>query len=94
MGAATSLDFVTVIFLHGNVFSLGPTPNLDDKVPVFISPSDRVARLYPRAPGSFFVALYVSQGYAGGTLTCLQQEEYDDNNNKHNMLTIDIKVKM
>jgi hypothetical protein len=43
-----------------------PTPDLVDQVPVFISPSDRVARLYPRALGSLFVACYISQGYGGG----------------------------
>jgi hypothetical protein len=32
------------------------------QVPVFISPRNRVAQLYPRALGSFFVASYDSQG--------------------------------
>jgi hypothetical protein len=41
-------------------------PNLEDQVPVFISPSDRVAQLYPQALGSLFVASYDSQGYGGG----------------------------
>jgi hypothetical protein len=31
-----------------------------------MSPSDRVALLYPQAPGSLFVAFYDSQGYDGG----------------------------
>jgi hypothetical protein len=35
------------------------------QVPVFISLRDRVARLYPQALGSFFVASYDSQGYRG-----------------------------
>jgi hypothetical protein len=34
-------------------------------------PSDRVAQLHPQAPGSRFVAFYISQGYAGGTATLL-----------------------
>jgi hypothetical protein len=34
-------------------------------------PSDRVAQLYPQAPGSLFVAFYGSQGYDGGILTRL-----------------------
>jgi hypothetical protein len=33
------------------------------KVPVFISPRERMAQLYPQALGSFFVASYDSQGY-------------------------------
>jgi hypothetical protein len=37
-----------------------PTPNLEDKVSVFMSPSDRVAQLYAQAPGSFFVLFYDS----------------------------------
>jgi hypothetical protein len=42
------------------------SPNLYGQVPVFISPSDRVAQLYPQTPGSLFVASYNSQGYGGG----------------------------
>jgi hypothetical protein len=38
---------------------------------MFMSPSDRVAQLYPQAPGSLYVAVYDSQGYGGGTLTRL-----------------------
>jgi hypothetical protein len=36
--------------------------NLESQVPVFISPMNRVAQLYPRALGSFFVASYDSHG--------------------------------
>jgi hypothetical protein len=36
------------------------------KVPVFISPRNRVAQLHPQAPGSLFVGSYDSQGYGGG----------------------------
>jgi hypothetical protein len=32
------------------------------QVPVFISPRNGVAHLYPQAPGSLFVASYDSQG--------------------------------
>jgi hypothetical protein len=39
--------------------------NLEGQVPVFISPRKRVARLYPPALGTLFVALYDSQGYDG-----------------------------
>jgi hypothetical protein len=41
-------------------------PNLDAQVPVFISPRNRVARLYPQALSSLFIAPYNSQGYGGG----------------------------
>jgi hypothetical protein len=47
------------------------SPNLEDQVPVFISPRNRVAQLYPWALGSLFVASYDSQGYGGGFLTRL-----------------------
>jgi hypothetical protein len=38
------------------------SPNLEGQVPVFISPSNRVSQLYPRALGFLFVAPYDSQG--------------------------------
>jgi hypothetical protein len=40
------------------------SPNLEGQVPVFtcISPRNRVAPLYTKAPGSLFLATYVSQG--------------------------------
>jgi hypothetical protein len=37
--------------------------NLVGQVPVFISPRNRVAQLYPQVSGSLFVASYDSQGY-------------------------------
>jgi hypothetical protein len=40
-------------------------PNQEGQVPVFISPRNRVAQLYPQALGSLFVASYDSQGYDG-----------------------------
>jgi hypothetical protein len=39
--------------------------------PVFISPRNKVAQLYPQTLGSLFAASYHSQGYGGGILTCL-----------------------
>jgi hypothetical protein len=45
--------------------------NLEGQVPVFISLRNRVARLYPQALGSLFVASYDSQGYGGSTRTRL-----------------------
>jgi hypothetical protein len=47
------------------------SPNLEGQVPVFISPRNREARLYPQALGSLFVVFYDSQCYAGGTQTRL-----------------------
>jgi hypothetical protein len=52
--------------------ALRPNPNLEDQVSVFMSASDRVAKLHPLAPGFLFVAFYDSQGYGGGILTRLQ----------------------
>jgi hypothetical protein len=46
-------------------------PNTDGKVPEFIATRNRVAQLYPQAPGSLFVASYDSQVYVGGILTRL-----------------------
>jgi hypothetical protein len=45
------------------------SPNLDGQVPIFISPSNRVAQLYSQALGSHFVTSYGSQGYGGGVWT-------------------------
>jgi hypothetical protein len=42
------------------------SPNLEGQVPVFISPRNRVTRLYRQALRSLFVASYDSQGYGGG----------------------------
>jgi hypothetical protein len=44
---------------------LYPTSNLEDRTPVLMSPTDRVAQLYPQAPVSPFVAFCDSQGYGG-----------------------------
>jgi hypothetical protein len=41
------------------------SPNLEGQVPVFISLRNRVARLYPQALGSLFVASHDSKGYGG-----------------------------
>jgi hypothetical protein len=40
-------------------------PNLEGQAPVFISPRNRVARLYPQALGSLSIASYDSQEYGG-----------------------------
>jgi hypothetical protein len=43
-------------------------PQPGGQVPVFISPRNRVAQLFPQAPGSLSVAFYDSQVYCGGDL--------------------------
>jgi hypothetical protein len=50
----TSLDFGTIIFFteQGHHLCIQP-PNLEDRVSVFMFPSDRVTQLYPQAPCSF-----------------------------------------
>jgi hypothetical protein len=40
--------------------------NLEGQVPVFISPRNRVAQLYPEALAALFIATYDSHGYGGG----------------------------
>jgi hypothetical protein len=71
----TSLYFATVIFLQSKLVSpvSNPPPYLEGQVPVFMSPGDRVAQLYPQAPGSLSITLYGSQGYGGGNLTCFHK---------------------
>jgi hypothetical protein len=66
-----SLDFVTIIFYRARSSALLQTLNMEDQVPVFMSPSDTVAQLYPQAPGSLFVAFYGFQVYGDGILTRL-----------------------
>jgi hypothetical protein len=50
--------------------------NLEDQVPVFISPRKRVAPLDPQALGSLFFASYDSQGYSGDIRPCLHTGQY------------------
>jgi hypothetical protein len=45
--------------------------NREGQVPVFISPRNRVVRLYAQALGSLFVVSYGSQGYGGVIRPCL-----------------------
>jgi hypothetical protein len=58
-------------FYRSRSSSLRPSLNLEDQVSVFMSPSDRVAQVYPQALGSLSAAFYDSQGYGGGILTNL-----------------------
>jgi hypothetical protein len=57
--------------------ALRQTRNLQDKVPVFMSPSDRVAQIYPQAPGPLFVAFYDLHGCDVRILTRLHTEMID-----------------
>jgi hypothetical protein len=50
------------------------SPRLEGQVPVFISPRNRVAQLYPQALGSLFVTSYDSQGYGGSIRPRLHME--------------------
>jgi hypothetical protein len=50
------------------------SPNLEGQVPVFTSPTNSYARLYPQAMGWLFVVSYDSQGYGGGIRTRLHSE--------------------
>jgi hypothetical protein len=45
---------------HTLLSQIRDSPNLEGQVPVFISPRNRVAQLYPQALGSIFVASYGS----------------------------------
>jgi hypothetical protein len=53
---------------HDNILlsQIRDSPKLEGQVPVFISPRNRVVRLYPQAPVSLLVACYGSQGYGEG----------------------------
>jgi hypothetical protein len=67
----TSLDSQQYFFYRISSSALRPTPNLEEQVSVFMSPSDKMVWLYPQAPGSLFVALYDPQGCGGGFLNRL-----------------------
>jgi hypothetical protein len=68
----TSVDFPTIFFFHrGSTSALHPIPNLEDHVPVSMTPSDRVFQLYAQEPGSLFIFFYDWYGYGGGILTRL-----------------------
>jgi hypothetical protein len=51
------------------------SPNLEGQFPIFISPKNRVAQLYPEALGSLFFASYDLQGYGGGIRTQIHTAE-------------------
>jgi hypothetical protein len=51
---------------HILISQIRDSPNLEGQVAVFISPRNGVARLYPQARCSLFVASYDLEGYSGG----------------------------
>jgi hypothetical protein len=73
LGLARSVTFVSKSHRTQTIFYclIWDSPNLEGQVPVFISPRNRVAQLYPRALGSIFVVSYDSQDCGGGILTRL-----------------------
>jgi hypothetical protein len=73
----TSSDFAIIIFYTARSSALHPTPNLEDQVPVFMSPQWLSAQFYPQAPGSLFVAPYDSKGCGGGIRTRLHTGSSD-----------------
>jgi hypothetical protein len=52
-----------VIHDHVLLSEIRVFPNLEGQVPVFRSPRNKVAQLYPQSLGSLFVASYDLQGY-------------------------------
>jgi hypothetical protein len=48
---------------HISLSQIRKSPNLKSQIPVFISPRNTVAQVYPHALGSLFVASYDSQSY-------------------------------
>jgi hypothetical protein len=63
-----SLDFAKIVLSHSKVLSLASYTQLailsslsaGSRLSIYVV-SDRVAQLYPQAPGSFFVTFYDSQ---------------------------------
>jgi hypothetical protein len=55
-------------FLQNKVVNLASKPKPGDQTSVCMTPSDRVAQLYPQAPRYLFVSFYDSQRYGGGIL--------------------------
>jgi hypothetical protein len=70
------MDFKTIIFSQSKVIGLASNPQIQDQVPVLISPVT-VVQLYPQALGSLFVTFYNSQGYGADILTCLHMDFFD-----------------
>jgi hypothetical protein len=56
------MGFVTIIFLRGWIVSPAPNPQPGGPGPVFMTPGDRVAQLYPQALGTPLMAFYDMHG--------------------------------
>jgi hypothetical protein len=56
---------------HISLSQIRNSPSLEGQVPVFITPRENVAQLYPQAMGSLYVASCNSQGYGGSIRTRL-----------------------
>jgi hypothetical protein len=67
LSGPSRIESMTILYLL-----IWDSPNLEGQVPVFISPRNRLAQLYPRVLGSIYVASNDSQGYGGGILTVPQ----------------------
>jgi hypothetical protein len=63
-------------FYRARSLALRPNPNLENQVAILMSPSERVAQIYPQSQGSLRVAYYDPQGYGGGNLTRLHAGYY------------------
>jgi hypothetical protein len=63
---------VRVLQDHILLSQIQDSPNLEGQVPIFISPRNRVAWLYPQALGSLFVTSYDLQGFGGSIQPHLQ----------------------
>jgi hypothetical protein len=48
---------------HTLLYHIRDAPNLEGQVPMFTSPSNRMAQFYPQVLSSLFVASYDSQGW-------------------------------
>jgi hypothetical protein len=74
------------------LYQIQDSPNLEGQVPVFISPKNRMTRLYPQALGSLFYASYDSQGYGGGIRHRLHWYGLTDRENIFNLVSKEIFV--
>jgi hypothetical protein len=80
-GLSLTLLFALVSIIFGSksrgthdhilLLQIKESSNLEDEIPAFISPRNRVAQFYLQTLGSLFVASYDYQGYGGGIRTSL-----------------------
>jgi hypothetical protein len=72
---------------HSLLSQVRDSPNMEGQVPVFISPGNRVAQLYPQALGSLFIASYNSQGYSGGIQTRIHTDNFSQSRSQGSFTT-------